>query len=357
VLGGKIGAVVAAFAGPGVAFLEVDLVVAAVVGPDLEDTLDVGLADPVAVEPVLLLEQLLEDGLVERLRAQQADVQHEAVADLADLARLGDRHDRALAAHADQRDLLRAGLHCLVVGERVGRVRVATARAPQYVVAVERHARRGRPLVALALADVRREGGVDVAMVECPDEDCRHEPAVLADLVDEVVGRPGQDDVLEHPRRLVGGAVAAEHEVVGLVFPRAEARAGTGATRAALLAMAAVFQPQFLFEVEWRKPALHMLVADDVVRAGDHAAGAAGAQPGGDDLVVQLLPLERPALRRTVGCGRGLGRFPGHCHVARLRQPSRQRTATTSQGDTIGLGPRSAETAVQGSRVARRDRG
>ena len=64
-LGGEVRAVVAALASPGVAFLEIDLVVAAVMGPDLEDTLDVGLADPVAVEPVLLLEQLLEDGLVE----------------------------------------------------------------------------------------------------------------------------------------------------------------------------------------------------------------------------------------------------------------------------------------------------
>ena len=49
--------------------------------------------------------------------------------------------------------------------------------------------------------------------------------------------------------------------------------------------------------------ALLVLVADDVVRAGDHAAGAAGAQPGGDDLGVELFPLRGPALRLGVGGG------------------------------------------------------
>ena len=40
--------------------------------------------------------------------------------------------------------------------------------------------------------------------------------------------------------------------------------------------------------------ALLVLVADDVVGAGDDAAGATGAQTGGDHLLVELLPLRRP---------------------------------------------------------------
>jgi hypothetical protein len=62
-----------------------------------------------------------------------------------------------------------------------------------------------------------------------------------------------------------------------------------------LLAVDAVVEAELLLEVERLVLALLVLVADDVVRAGDHAARAAGAQAGGDDLGVELLPLRGPA--------------------------------------------------------------
>ena len=52
---------------------------------------------------------------------------------------------------------------------------------------------------------------------------------------------------------------------------------------------------ELLLEVEGHVLALLVLVADDVVRARDDAPGAPRAQPGRDDLVVELLPLRRPA--------------------------------------------------------------
>ena len=58
----------------------------------------------------------------------------------------------------------------------------------------------------------------------------------------------------------------------------------------------AVVEAELLLEVERDVLALLVLVADDVVGAGDDAAGAAGAQAGRDDLGVELLPLRRPAL-------------------------------------------------------------
>ncbi|HVW32614.1 MAG TPA: hypothetical protein VHL53_08755, partial [Acidimicrobiia bacterium] len=45
-------------------------------------------------------------------------------------------------------------------------------------------------------------------------------------------------------------------------------------------------------EVERLVDAFGVLVAEHVVGAGDHAAGAAGAQPAGDDLVEEVAPLE-----------------------------------------------------------------
>ena len=58
---------------------------------------------------------------------------------------------------------------------------------------------------------------------------------------------------------------------------------------------------ELVLEVERDVLAFFVLVADDVVRAGDDAAGAAGAQAGRDDLLVQLLPLRRPARRSGLG--------------------------------------------------------
>ncbi|CAB4324441.1 unannotated protein [freshwater metagenome] len=89
---------------------------------------------------------------------------------------------------------------------------------------------------------------------------------------------------------------AAEQVLVGLGLPEAEPWARSCATRAALLAMSAVFWPEFVLEMEGLVPAGLVVVPDDVVRTGDHATGTAGTEPGGDDLAEELLPLEGPAL-------------------------------------------------------------
>ena len=60
-------------------------------------------------------------------------------------------------------------------------------------------------------------------------------------------------------------------------------------------------RPELLLEVERDVLAFLVLVADHVVRARHDAPGAPRAQPGRDDLGVQLLPLRRPA---TGLCGR-----------------------------------------------------
>ena len=136
VLGREVGAHLAALARPRVALLQRDLVVVAVVHPDLEDALDVHLLHVGLLQAVLRLEELLEDGVVERLRAQQADVEREPAGDLARLALLHHRRHRRLAAHADERDALGAALDRVGVGERVGRVRVAAPGGGDDVFAV-----------------------------------------------------------------------------------------------------------------------------------------------------------------------------------------------------------------------------
>ena len=60
------------------------------------------------LQAVLGLEQLLEDGVVERLGAQQADVEDEAAGRLARLAHRHHRRHRRLAAHAHEGELLGA---------------------------------------------------------------------------------------------------------------------------------------------------------------------------------------------------------------------------------------------------------
>ena len=76
----------------------------------------------------------------------------------------------------------------------------------------------------------------------------------------------------------LGSRIAAEEVLVGLGLPGAEAGAGPGAGGAALLAVDAVVGPELVLEVERLVAAGLVVVADDVVRAGDHAAGAAGAE-------------------------------------------------------------------------------
>ena len=95
---------------------------------------------------------------------------------------------------------------------------------------------------------------------------------------------------------------------------RGQARVQRGA---ALLAVDAVVGAELVLEVERLVGAGLVRVADDVVRARDDAAGAAGAQARLDDLGVQLLPLRRPA--RGLGGGRG---GLGHGHARKRTWPS-----------------------------------
>src|SRR5205823_15035725 len=83
-----------------------------------------------------------------------------------------------------------------------------------------------------------------------------------------------------------------EEELVDLRLPGPEPGAGPGARRAAPVAVAAAARAELVLEVERPVDVLGVLVAEDVVRAGDDAAGAAGAQAAGHDLVEQVLPVQ-----------------------------------------------------------------
>ena len=159
-------------------------------------------------------------------------------ATLPGLADAHHRRHRRLAAHADQADLLRPRPDRLGVGHGVGAVGVAAAGRGQDLLLGAGHAGDRLPRRAVAL-EVGDEGGVDVAVLHGPDEDGGHEAAVLAQLVDRVVGRPGEDHVLRDALHLDGGAGPAEQELVDLRLPGPEAGAGPGARRATPLAVAA----------------------------------------------------------------------------------------------------------------------
>jgi hypothetical protein len=57
----------------------------------------------------------------------------------------------------------------------------------------------------------------------------------------------------------------------------------------------AVGGTEFFLEMERLVGAGLVFVPDHIVRTADHTPGAAGAQPAGDDLVVEFLPLVGPA--------------------------------------------------------------
>src|SRR5207302_694076 len=122
------------------------------------------------------------------------------------------------------------------------------------------------------------------------------------------VGGLQEDDVLGDAFDFFWLARSTEEEVVDLRFPRPEAGTGSGAVRAPLLAVAAVARAELLLDVEGLVDALMVVVAEDVVGAGHHAARASRTQPGGDDLFVEVLPVGGPLLRRChrsrlyVGC-------------------------------------------------------
>ena len=108
-LGREVGAALTALPGPGMALFERYLVVPAVARPDLEHALDVHLHDVGPAQAVLGLEELGEDGVVEGLRAQQADRQGQAARRLPALRAFITAGIEAWQLMPDQGDALGAG--------------------------------------------------------------------------------------------------------------------------------------------------------------------------------------------------------------------------------------------------------
>ena len=238
VLGREVGAHLAALARPRVAFLQRYLVVRAVLHPDLEHALDVHLLHVGLLQAVLRFEQLLEDRVVERLRAQQADVEEKRRATLPALRCFIAGGDDDWHDMPDQRDAL-FGLLEILVRHRVRRVRVAAAGRRDHLFTRARDAGDRLPRGAVAF-EVGHERGVDDVVLERVHEDRGDETAVLADLEQLRIGGTREDDVLADAGDLVGVAGAAEEELVDLGLPRAKAWAGARARRARLVAVAAV---------------------------------------------------------------------------------------------------------------------
>ena len=117
----------------------------------------------------------------------------------------------------------------------------------------------------------------------------------MTGFVDEVVACSNEQDVFVDAGHLFGLTDSPEQVLIGLGFPVPETWACPGAASATLLAVDAILGAEFVFEVEWFVVAWFVFVANDVVRAGNNAAGAASAQPAVDDLVVEFFPLVGPS--------------------------------------------------------------
>ena len=140
---------------------------------------------------------------------------------------------------------------------------------------------------------------------------------------------PGEDDLVVDPRHLLDLAHAPEQVVVGSGSQSRKRGQARVQEVQPFCAVRAVGRSELVLEVERLVAALVVVVADDVVRAGDHAAGAAGAEPRGDDLVVELLPLGGPAAAR-----RGTTAWSP---AARSASPSRSRSWRASYGPVAGV--------------------
>src|SRR2546430_628514 len=251
VLGREVRAQLAALASERVALLERDLDIPAVVHPDLQAPLDVHLLDLGSFQPVLGFEQLLEDCVVEGLRAKKADVERHTPSDLARPALVHDRRHGALAAHPDQREALGSALDRLVVRHRVGRVRVAAAGGGDDVLFGAGDAGLRLPGGPVTF-EVRHERGVDDVALERVEQDRRYEAAVLADFGEHGIGGAGEHDVLRDAFDFDRLALTSEHELVDLGLPGPEARARPGAARAAFLALAAGVRPPAFLRLDRR---------------------------------------------------------------------------------------------------------
>src|ERR1039458_1722948 len=180
VLGGEVGALLAALAGPGVRLFEGPLDVAPVGQPELEDALDVHLRDPVARDAVAGLEQLLEDLVVEGLGAHEPYREGDPARDLHGLARAHRPGRRCHEAHPDEANALGAALDRLGVGEQVCRVRVPGPGRREHVGPRLRDGGPGPPRGPVALQP-RDERGVDLVVLPGVESTRGDEPAVLAE--------------------------------------------------------------------------------------------------------------------------------------------------------------------------------
>ena len=128
-------------------------------------------------------------------------------------------------------------------------------------------------------------------MLEGPDEEGGHQPAVLSGALHRRIGCPRQHRAPRDARHLLVVAGPAEQVVLDLGLPGAEARAGPGAQGATLEAVGAVVRPAVGVDVERLVDPVLVVVAEDVIGADDDTGGAPRAQPGGHDLGEQLGPL------------------------------------------------------------------
>ena len=226
--------------------------------------------------------------------------------DLAGLAVPHHRRRRRLAAHADERQPARALLLGLAQRQRVGAVRVAAAgggedllagraRAPAWPSTRRRPRRptdhRGVDVVVLAAAR-----SASPTRTRRPGPSCAPSSS-LARVSSSWRQMPAiSSGSRTRPNRCMSAAGSHARK-------RGQARVQVVQPFSPWMQLS---RPELLLEVERHVLALLVLVADHVVRARDDATGASGAQPGRDDLGVQLFPLRRPALglgRRRVGHG------------------------------------------------------
>jgi hypothetical protein len=134
-------------------------------------------------------------------------------------------------------------------------------------------------------------------MLQSPEQDCRHQTTVLANLMHHGIRGSGQQNVLKDPGNLIVVSGPSKEMLVSLTFPEAKPGTGPCATGAAFYAMAAVVWTKFVLKMERLVAALFVVVANDIVRAGNDAAGTPSTNASIDDLGLQFLPLTRPAGR------------------------------------------------------------
>ena len=168
VLRREVRAVVAALASPAVAFLEIDLVIGAVLHPDLEGAFDVHLHHVLLLEAVFGLEELAEDRVVEGFRAEKTNVELEGFRHFAGLPVPHCRRRRCLATHSHEGETLVASSFRFWECKRVRTIGVATAGGCKNFFAGRNDDRFGLPRIIVF--DTRDQSGIDVIMFAKPDK-------------------------------------------------------------------------------------------------------------------------------------------------------------------------------------------